>query len=43
MKLARDYQALSDSETVGRRAELARVLGVSRSRVTQVLNRLQVK
>ena len=34
------YQALLDDGTVKTRAELARFLGVSRARVTQVLRRL---
>lgn len=41
MRLARYYQSLLDSGEVSTRAELARHLGVSRARVTQVLNRLQ--
>ena len=41
MRLARHYQSLLDSGEVLTRAELARYLGVSRSRVTQVLNRLK--
>lgn len=41
MRLARQYQALLASGEVESRAELARFLGVSRSRVTQVLNRLR--
>jgi hypothetical protein len=41
MKLAHEYQALLDSGVVHTRAELARHLGVSRARVTQVLNRLK--
>ncbi len=40
MKLAREYQSLLDSGVVETRAELARYLGVSRARVTQVLKRL---
>ncbi len=40
MKLARHYQALLDSGKFESRAALARYLGVSRARVTQVLNRL---
>ena len=40
LKLAREYQEMLDSGTVASRAELARHLGVSRARVTQVLNRL---
>jgi Mn-dependent DtxR family transcriptional regulator len=42
MKLARHYQALLDSGKFENRAALARHLGVSRARVTQVLNRLPV-
>ena len=38
---ARRYQALLDEGTVHTRAELARYLGVSRARVTQVLGRLK--
>ncbi len=41
MKLAYQYQAILDSGVVQTRAELARHLGVSRARVTQVLNRLR--
>ena len=41
MKLAGEYQAILDSGKVETRAELARYLGVSRARVTQVLNRLK--
>ncbi len=40
MKLALYYQSLLDSGTVKTRADLARHLGVSRARVTQVLKRL---
>ena len=40
MRLAYQYQKLLDSKVVTTRAELARHLGVSRARVTQVLNRL---
>lgn len=40
MRFARHYQSLLDSGEVGTRTELARHLGVSRARVTQVLNRL---
>ena len=40
MKLPRYYQSLLDSGVVQTRAELARFLGVSRARVTQVLHRL---
>ena len=41
MKLAHYYQSLLDSGKVKSRAALARFLGVSRARVTQVLNRLK--
>jgi Mn-dependent DtxR family transcriptional regulator len=41
LRLAHHYQALLDSGEVETRAELARFLGVSRARVTQVLNRLK--
>jgi len=41
MRLAHHYQALLDSGEVKTRAELARHLGVSRARVTQVLRRLK--
>lgn len=41
MRLAREYQAILDSGVVRTRAELARHLGVSRARVTQVLRRLE--
>ena len=41
MRLARNYQSLLDSGEVSTRAELARHLGVSRARVTQVLKRLR--
>ena len=41
LKLARYYQSLMDSGKFENRAALARYLGVSRARVTQVLNRLQ--
>ena len=40
MRLAHQYQSLLDSGEVQTRAELARYLGVSRARVTQVLKRL---
>jgi hypothetical protein len=40
LKLARHYQALLDSGKFENRAALARHLGVSRARVTQVLKRL---
>lgn len=42
MKLARHYLALLDSGKFENRAALARHLGVSRARVTQVLRRLRV-
>lgn len=41
MKLPLYSQALLDSGVVPTRAELAQYLGVSRARVTQVLNRLK--
>jgi hypothetical protein len=41
LKIARHYQALMDSEKFENRAALARFLGVSRARVTQVLDRLK--
>lgn len=41
VKLARHYQSLLDSGKFENRAALARFLGVSRARVTQVLNRLK--
>lgn len=41
MRLAHYYQSLLDSGKAKTRAELARFLGVSRARVTQVLNRLK--
>ena len=41
LTLARYYQSLMDSGKFESRAALARYLGVSRPRVTQVLNRLQ--
>jgi hypothetical protein len=40
LKLARYYQSLLDSGKFESRAALARYLGVSRPRVTQVLRRL---
>lgn len=40
LQLARYYQSLLDSGEVETRAELARFVGVSRARVTQVLRRL---
>jgi hypothetical protein len=42
LKLARYYQSLLDSGQFESRAALARFLGVSRARVTQVLRRLPV-
>ena len=42
MRLAHHYQALLDSGEVKTRADLARKVGVSRARVTQVLRRLSV-
>lgn len=41
LRLARYYQSLMDSGSFENRAALARFLGVSRARVTQVLNRLK--
>jgi hypothetical protein len=41
LKLARYYQTLLDSGQFENRAALARYLGVSRARVTQVLRRLE--
>lgn len=41
LRLARYYQSLLDGEKFESRAALARFLGVSRARVTQVLNRLR--
>jgi hypothetical protein len=41
LALARYYQSLLDNKTVNSRAELARYLGVSPARVTQVLRRLK--
>jgi len=41
MKLAHHYQALLDTGKFENRAALARHLGVSRARVTQVLNRFR--
>lgn len=40
LKIARHYQALLDSGKFENRAALARHLGVSRARVTQVLRRV---
>jgi hypothetical protein len=40
LKIARYYQSLMDSGSFESRAALARYLGVSRARVTQVLKRL---
>ena len=42
LRLARYYQSLLDSVKFESRAALARHLGVSRARVTQVFNRLMV-
>lgn len=42
MKLAHHYQALLDTGKFENRAALARHLGFSRARVTQVLNRLKL-
>jgi hypothetical protein len=41
LKLVRYYQSLLDSGQFENRAALARYLGVSRARVTQVLRRLK--
>ncbi|MCA9046713.1 MAG: hypothetical protein KDA69_20455, partial [Planctomycetaceae bacterium] len=41
LRLARYYQSLLNSGKFESRAALARHLGVSRARVTQVLNRLK--
>lgn len=41
LKLARYYQSLLDSGQFENRSALARYLGVSRARVTQVLKRLE--
>ena len=41
IETARRYQSLLDDGTAKTRAELARFLGVSRARVTQVLARLK--
>ena len=41
LKLARYYQSMLDSGKFENRAALARFLGVSRARITQVLRRLQ--
>jgi hypothetical protein len=43
LKLARYYQSLLDSGKFESRAALARYLGVSRARVTQVLRRLDLR
>ena len=43
LALAQYYQSLLDNGTVKTRAELARHLGVSRARVTQVLRRLDAQ
>lgn len=43
LRLARHYQALLDTGKFESRAALARFLGVSRARVTQVLRRLDAK
>jgi hypothetical protein len=42
LKLAQYYQSLLDSGKFENRAALARYLGVSRARVTQVLRRLKL-
>lgn len=41
VRLARNYQAFLDSGEPAPRAELARILGVSRARVMQVLRGLE--
>ena len=41
LRLARYYQSLLDTGKFESRAALARFLGVSRAKVTQVLNRLK--
>lgn len=41
LRLAKHYQSLLDSGQFESKAEMARFLGVSRARVTQVLNRLK--
>ncbi len=41
LRIARYYQSLLDSGKFESRVALARYLGVSRARVTQVLNRLK--
>ena len=43
MRLAYEYQSMLDSGAAKSRAELARKVGVSRARVTQVLRRLQTE
>ena len=43
LKLARYYQSLLDSGRFENRAALARYLGISRARVTQVLGRLNAR
>ncbi len=43
LALAHYYQSILDSGIVKTRAELSRYLGVSRARVTQVLNRITSK
>ena len=43
LKLARYYQSLLDSGQFENRAALARYLGVSRARVTQVLKRRKMR
>ena len=42
LRLARYYQSLLDTGKFESRAALARFLGVSRARVTQILNRLRI-
>ena len=40
--LAREYKKMLDSGEVKNRAELARIKGISRARVTQILNLLKL-
>lgn len=42
LDVAREYKRMIDSGKVASQAELARKMGLSRARVTQVLNALQV-
>jgi biotin operon repressor len=41
--LAKEYKKMIDSGEVKNQAELARKLGISRARVTQILNLLKLK